>query len=204
MKKYRTDLHSGTVKYLHLFCPKSSLEILQRRCWALVHNIKHTKCLLAWKSEINRQFCSIKSHRWINVLVQSLWRWALSPLDYCYCRLKTANKQDAQRTDLQPSGGPHLHQHHTQRLCLRRQVRNLGWNKAGGHKEMSVVYLCWPIAPSYMSPNAGDGGRGVVESQPMSTAVHITWQGTQINFGDLTPYLEQIGMRPNFIAKETA
>ncbi len=37
-----------------------------------------------------------------------------------------------------------------------------------------------------MSPNAGGGGAG---SQPMRTAVHITWHGEQINFGDLTPYL---------------
>jgi hypothetical protein len=30
---------------------------------------------------------------------------------------------------------------------------------------------------------------GVAGSQPMSTAVHIMWHGTQINFGDLSPYL---------------
>ncbi len=41
---------------------------------------------------------------------------------------------------------------------------------------------------SYMSQNAG-GGDGVAGSQPMRTAVHITWHGAQINFGDLTPYL---------------
>ncbi len=29
---------------------------------------------------------------------------------------------------------------------------------------------------------------GIVGSQPMSTAVHITWHGAQINFGDLSPY----------------
>ncbi len=34
-----------------------------------------------------------------------------------------------------------------------------------------VVYLSWPIAPSYMNPTAG--GRGVAGSQPMSTAVHM-------------------------------
>ncbi len=33
------------------------------------------------------------------------------------------------------------------------------------------------------------GGGGVAGSQPMSTAVHITWHGAQINFGDLPPYL---------------
>ncbi len=30
---------------------------------------------------------------------------------------------------------------------------------------------------------------GVAGSQPMSTTVHITLHGTQINFGDLPPYL---------------
>ncbi len=33
------------------------------------------------------------------------------------------------------------------------------------------------------------GRGGVAWSQPMSTAVHITWHGSQINFGDLPPYL---------------
>ncbi len=44
----------------------------------------------------------------------------------------------------------------------------------GGYKEMSSVLADqWPIAPSYMSPNAGEGGRGGVAGfQPMSTAVH--------------------------------
>ncbi len=43
-----------------------------------------------------------------------------------------------------------------------------------------VVYLGWPISPSYMSPNVGGGGRGGVwfagfqPVQPMSTAVHMT------------------------------
>ncbi len=32
-------------------------------------------------------------------------------------------------------------------------------------------------------------GDGVAGSRPMSTAVHITWHGAQINFGDLPPYL---------------
>ncbi len=36
-------------------------------------------------------------------------------------------------------------------------------------------------------PNCGGGG--VAGSQPMSTAVHITWHGAQINFGDLPSYL---------------
>ncbi len=35
-----------------------------------------------------------------------------------------------------------------------------------------VVFLGWPIAPSYMSPNAGEGG-GVAGFQPKSKAVHM-------------------------------
>jgi hypothetical protein len=52
--------------------------------------------------------------------------------------------------------------------------------------QRDVVYLCWPIAPSYTSPNSqwrGNGGGGVAGSQPMNT----TWLGAQINFGDLPP-----------------
>jgi hypothetical protein len=37
--------------------------------------------------------------------------------------------------------------------------------------QRDVVYRGWPIAPSYMSPNAGGVG-GVAGFQPMSTAVH--------------------------------
>jgi hypothetical protein len=37
--------------------------------------------------------------------------------------------------------------------------------------------------PRNTSPNAGEGG--VAGSQPMTTAVHITWHGARINFGDL-------------------
>jgi hypothetical protein len=33
------------------------------------------------------------------------------------------------------------------------------------------------------------GEGGVAGSQPMGTAVHITWYGAQINFGYLPPYL---------------
>ncbi len=51
--------------------------------------------------------------------------------------------------------------------------------------QRDVVYLGWPIAPSYMSPNAeGEGG----ELQGLSQWVQL-YTGAQINFGDLTPYL---------------
>jgi hypothetical protein len=59
---------------------------------------------------------------------------------------------------------------------------------AGGYKR-DVVYLCWPLAPLYTSPDARGMGGGVTGSQPMSTAVHITWHGAPINFGDLHIYL---------------
>ena len=38
------------------------------------------------------------------------------------------------------------------------------------------------LAKSLTSPNAGDGGE-------LRAAVHITWHGAQIDFGDLPPYL---------------
>ncbi len=44
---------------------------------------------------------------------------------------------------------------------------------------------------------------GVAGSQPMSTAVHITWHGAQINFGDLPPYLI-FGRHPKLCALPTA
>ncbi len=52
----------------------------------------------------------------------------------------------------------------------------------GLHRD--IVYLGWPIAPSYMSPNAGGGG----ELRGLSQWVQLD-RGAQINFRDLTPYL---------------
>ncbi len=47
----------------------------------------------------------------------------------------------------------------------------------GGHKEMSgVVYLDWPVALSYMSPNAGGGGCGVSANE------YSCAHGSQKNF----------------------
>ncbi len=46
--------------------------------------------------------------------------------------------------------------------------------------QRDVVYLCWPIAPSYMSPNAGGGGCGVSANE------YSCAHGAQIHFGDLT------------------
>ncbi len=43
--------------------------------------------------------------------------------------------------------------------------------------QRDVVYPGWPIASSYMSPNAGGG---VAESQQMSTAVHCTWSPNKL------------------------
>ncbi len=53
--------------------------------------------------------------------------------------------------------------------------------KKGSQRD--VVFLGWPISPSYMSPHAGGGGAGY---QPMCTAAHHNAHGAQINFGDLT------------------
>ncbi len=51
-------------------------------------------------------------------------------------------------------------------------------------KERDVVYLGWPIAPSYMAQNTGGGGGSCGVS-----ANEYSWHRVQLNFGDLTPYL---------------
>jgi hypothetical protein len=43
--------------------------------------------------------------------------------------------------------------------------------------QRGVVYLGWPISPSYMSPNVGGWFAGC---QPMSTAVHATWSPNKL------------------------
>jgi hypothetical protein len=72
---------------------------------------------------------------------------------------------------------------------ITRDTRDRAREKGSGRGlQRDVVYLCWPIAPPrvrvQMRVKGGDSG-----SQPMSKAVHITWHGAQINFGDLPPYL---------------
>ncbi len=59
-------------------------------------------------------------------------------------------------------------------------------NKEGVTKRcrLSLLTNC---AHVYESKCGGRGG--VAGSQPMNTAVHITWHGAQVNFGDLPPYL---------------
>ncbi len=52
--------------------------------------------------------------------------------------------------------------------------------------QRDVVYLGWPIVPSYVSPNAGVGGGGGCR---VSANEYSCAHGAQINFGDLTPYL---------------
>ncbi len=52
--------------------------------------------------------------------------------------------------------------------------------------QRDVVYLCGPIAPLYMSPNAGGRGGGTCG---ISVNDYSCTHGAQINFGDLTLYL---------------
>ncbi len=51
---------------------------------------------------------------------------------------------------------------------------------------MFVVYLGGPVAPSYMSTNAGGG---VVAACGVSANEYSCAHEAQINFGDLTPHL---------------
>ncbi len=76
-------------------------------------------------------------------------------------------------------------------VCLSR-LHFLSLWMSGRGLQGDVIYLFWPIAPLVYEPKWGGGGRsrwGAAGSQPMRTAVHITWHEAQINFGDLTPYL---------------
>jgi hypothetical protein len=67
--------------------------------------------------------------------------------------------------------------HDTSHISLKAKCRGL---------QRDVVYLGGPIAPSYMSANAGGGRelRGLTANEYMQL-----YTGAQINFGDLTPYL---------------
>ncbi len=49
------------------------------------------------------------------------------------------------------------------------QVKRVKYG-SGGYMQRDVVYLGWPIAPSYIEPKCG-GRWGVAGSQPMRTAV---------------------------------
>ncbi len=45
--------------------------------------------------------------------------------------------------------------------------------------QIDVVYLCWPIAPSYTSPSAGGGGFRVSANE-YSCAHHVTWSPNKL------------------------
>ncbi len=70
---------------------------------------------------------------------------------------------------------------------LSRKLRQRLRPPPESYKEMSSI-LADQKRPRNSSPNCGGRG-GVAWSHPMSTAVHTTWHGAQINFGDLPPYL---------------
>jgi hypothetical protein len=58
---------------------------------------------------------------------------------------------------------------------------------SGMVSQRDVVYLGWPIAPSYMSPNAGGGGL-----QGLNQWVQLcTWSPNK-EIGDRTPYLSML------------
>ncbi len=66
-----------------------------------------------------------------------------------------------------------------------RQLYTDSQRGATRRAQRDVVYLGWPIAPSYMSPNAG------VRSCWVSANEYSCAHGDQINFGDLTPFFNQ-------------
>ncbi len=69
---------------------------------------------------------------------------------------------------------------------IRRKSFNAHLLSARG-LQRDVVCLDRPIPPSYVSPKCGDGGGGVACG--VSANEYSCAHGSQINFGELTPYL---------------
>jgi len=77
-------------------------------------------------------------------------------------------------------------------LFLRRLVRGL---------QRDVVYLGWPIAPSHVSPNAGDGGRVL---RGLSQWVQLcTWGPNKLQRfnSKFNLWVNQLGLYKCFIGK---
>jgi hypothetical protein len=64
-----------------------------------------------------------------------------------------------------------------------------------GGSQRDVVYLGWPIAPSYMSPNS----RGCGISANEYSCAH----GAQVNFGDQTPYFNRLNSIDSLTVKQS-
>ncbi len=65
-------------------------------------------------------------------------------------------------------------------------------SSTGKGLQRDVFYLGWPMAPSYMSPNAG--GRGELRGLNQWVQLYM-YIGAPINFGYLTPYLTYVCRR---------
>ncbi len=68
--------------------------------------------------------------------------------------------------------------------CAKRKAivhKLFDLNNPGGYKEMSSVFtLCWLIAPSYTSPNAGGLGVRGISANEYSCAHHVTWSPNKL------------------------
>ncbi len=62
-------------------------------------------------------------------------------------------------------------------------LRRKGLKQPLKESQRDVVYLGWPVSPSYISPNVGEGCCGVSANE------YSCAHEAQINFGELTPYL---------------
>ncbi len=74
----------------------------------------------------------------------------------------------------------------------RSRRRSRYWYVAIQALKQGVTRRCrlsWRTNSALVNKSKCAGTGWVVGSQPMSAAVHITWHGAEINFGDLTPYL---------------
>ncbi len=60
------------------------------------------------------------------------------------------------------------------------------------HQGVTKRFLSLLTSSALVYESKYGGREGVAGSQPMRTAVHITWHGAQINFRDLPPYLTYV------------
>ncbi len=118
------------------------------------------------------------------------------------CRTVAALAMTARRSDHSARSHPqwaslgliHLNARGRSFSCLYCTVSTVythGYTRTSGGGGKGVTKRCrlsWLTNSALVyEPKCGGGG-GVTGSQPMTTAMHITWHGAQINFGDNTQY----------------
>ncbi len=160
-RKFLRKLYS----FSHSFANNFRVAKCENQPWLLL--FFHISCFFLLTMQ---KYC----HRWLRHLDPKKWNFSLLISDTNYLLIvffcKDWQRCAEQRFAATPGAARRGKRFHS--LTIQVGVR------------CKVVYLGWPIAPSYMSPNARGGG----ELLGLSQWVQL-YTGAQINCGDLTPYL---------------